>query len=147
MRRTELLFLAAAVLTTGSGVTVLSASFSISPALAQQEFSAAIPQAAQQEPPARVGRGSVVSGTLAVFGPGDADWSTAQVNLPLAEGGWFATDPRSQAQLRIGPDAIDLAPDSEINVANLREGFMQIAIARGRLYSHLRQRPQQSATN
>ena len=89
----------------------------------------------------------MVSGTLAFFGPGDADWSTAQVNLPVAEGGWFATDPRSQAQLRIGPDAIDLAPDSEINVANLREGFMQIAIARGRLYAHLRQRPQQSATN
>src|SRR3954467_481889 len=147
MRRTELLFLAAAVLTAGWGVTVPSAPFSISPALAQQEFSAAIPPEAQQEPPARVGRVSVVSGTLAFFGPGDAEWSAAQINLPVAEGGWFATDPRSEAQLRIGPDAITLAPDSEINFANLREGFMQIAITRGRLYTHLRQRPQQSAAN
>ena len=146
MRRTGLLFLAAAVLTTGSGMIVPSAPFAVSPALAQQEFSAPIP-AAQQEPPARVGRVSVVSGTLAFFGPGDADWSAAQTNLPVAEGGWFATDPRSQAQLRIGPDAIDLAPDSEINFPNLRAGFLQIAIARGRLYTHLRQRSHQPVTN
>src|SRR4051794_28939289 len=136
MRRTGLLFLAAAVLTIGSGRIVPSTPFFISPALAQQEFSAPIPQAARQEPPARVGRVSVVAGTLAFFGPGDADWSTAQTNLPVAEGGWFATDPRSEAQLRIGSDAIALAPDSEINFASLREGFMQIAITRGRLYTH-----------
>src|SRR5690242_3973519 len=110
MRRPGPLFLAAAVLTAGAGLFAPTAPFSASPALATQEFSAPIP-AARQEPPARVGRVSVVAGTLAFFGPGDADWSAAEINLPVAEGGWFATDPRSQAQLRIGPDAIGLAPD------------------------------------
>src|SRR5689334_13133281 len=147
MRHTGMMVFATAILAAGSGMAVASTSFSAPAASAQQEFAAPIPAAARQGPPARVGRVSVVSGTLAFFGPEDADWSAAPVNLPVAEGGWFATDPRSQAQLRIAPDAIDLAPDSEISFAYLREDFMQIAIARGRLYTHLRQRPHQSATN
>jgi hypothetical protein len=147
MRYTGILVFATAILAAGSGMVVAPTSFSAPPAAAQEEFAVPIPPAAQQVPPARVGRVSVVAGTLAFFGPGDADWSVAQVNLPVAEGGWFATNPQSQAQLRIGPDAIDLAPDSQIDFAALRENVMQIAITRGRLYAHLRQRPLPSGTN
>src|SRR5438128_2133541 len=40
---------------------------------------AAVPAFAQSPPPARVGRVSLVSGTLAFYGPGDTEWSAAKV--------------------------------------------------------------------
>ena len=40
-------------------------------------FLSGVPAFAQEEPPARVGRVSLVSGTLAFYGPGDTDWSAA----------------------------------------------------------------------
>src|SRR5436190_21909748 len=93
----------------------------------------ALAQEPKQEPPGRVGRVGVIDGTLAFYGPGDSEWSAAKVNLPVAAGGWFATDPKSRAQLRIGPDTINLAPDTQLNIAELRDGVMQLALAQGRL--------------
>ena len=41
-------------------------------------FLLAVPALARADPPTRVGRVSLVSGTLAFYGPGDTDWSAAQ---------------------------------------------------------------------
>src|SRR6516225_7142770 len=49
----------------------------------------AVPALAQVEPPARVGRVSLVSGALAFYGPGDSDWSAAKVNLPVGARVWL----------------------------------------------------------
>jgi hypothetical protein len=98
----------------------------------------AVPALAQVEPPARVGRVSLVSGTLAFFGPGDSDWSAAKVNLPVAARAWLATDLHSRAELRIGTDSIDLSNATQLNFAELRDKVMQIALAQGRINLHLR---------
>jgi hypothetical protein len=98
----------------------------------------AVPAFAQVEPPARVGRVSLVSGALAFYGPGDSDWSAAKVNLPVAAGAWLATDPQSRAELRIGADSLDLASDTQLDVAELRDRVMQIALTQGRVGLHLR---------
>ena len=50
---------------------------------------------------------SFVSGALAYYGQGDTDWSVANTNFPVATGGWFATDPQSRAEIRIGADTIE----------------------------------------
>src|SRR5229473_3490436 len=100
---------------------------------------AAVPAFARSEPPARVGRVSVISGTLAFYGPGDTEWSAAQVNFPVAAGGWFATDPQSRAEVRIGPTSINLANDSQLNFADLRDKVMQLTLTQGRVDLHLRQ--------
>ena len=105
----------------------------------------AVPALAQVEPSARVGRVSLVSGALAFYGPGDSDWSAAKVNLPVAAGAWLATDPQSRAELRIGPDSLDLANDTQLNFAELRDRVMQIALPQGRVDLHLR-RLQQDET-
>jgi hypothetical protein len=97
------------------------------------------PALAQEEPPARVGRVSFISGALAFYQSGDADWSAAKVNLPAATGGWFATDPQSRAELRIGPDTIDIAEDAELDIADLRDRVMQIGVEHGRINLHLRE--------
>ena len=61
----------------------------------------AVPALAQVEPPARVGRVSLVSGALAFYGPGDSDWSAAKVNSPVGAGAWLATDPQSRGFTRM----------------------------------------------
>src|SRR5829696_1347131 len=99
---------------------------------------AATPAVAASEPPARVGRVSLVEGALAFYGPGDTEWSVAQVNLPAATGGWFATDPQTRAQLRVGANSINLANDTQLNIAELRENFMQLVVPQGRIDLHLR---------
>jgi len=98
----------------------------------------AVPALAGADPPTRVGRVSLVSGTLAFYGPGDTDWSAAKVNLPVAAGAWLMTDPQSRVEMRVGADSIDLSNDTQLNFAELRDQVMQIALTQGRLDLHLR---------
>ena len=98
----------------------------------------AVPALARADPPTRVGRVSLVSGTLAFYGPGDPDWSAAKVNLPVAAGAWLMTDPQSRAEMRVGTDSIDLSNDTQLNFAELRDHVMQIALTQGRVDLHLR---------
>jgi hypothetical protein len=99
---------------------------------------AAAPAFAEQQPSARVGRVSYISGTLAFYGPGDADWSAAKVNFPVGAGGWFATDPQSRAELGIGAETIDMAGDTQLGITDLHDGVMQIGLTQGRLDLNLR---------
>src|SRR5215472_16192689 len=97
-----------------------------------------VPALAWADPPTRVGRVSLVSGTFAFYGPGDTDWSAAKINLPVAAGAWLMTDPQSRAEMRIGADSIELSNDTQLNFAELRDRVMQIALTQGRLDLHLR---------
>ena len=98
----------------------------------------AVPALARADPPSRVGRVSLVSGTLAFYGPGDTDWSAAKVNLPVAAGAWLMTDPQSRAEMRVGADSIDLSNDTQLNFAELRDQVMQITLTQGRVDLNLR---------
>ena len=101
-------------------------------------FLSCAPAFAREEPPSRVGRVSLVSGTLAFYGPGDTDWSSAKVNLPVAAGAWLMTDPQSRAEMRVGADSINLSNDTQLNFAELRDQVMQIGLTQGRIDLHLR---------
>ena len=102
------------------------------PAAAQQ------PEAAQ-EPPARVGTVSIVSGNLAFHAQGDTQWSAAGVNYPVATGGSFWTDPQARAQIQIGPSTIGMDGGTELDIANLNEQAAQLGLPQGRIHLHLRQ--------
>jgi hypothetical protein len=93
---------------------------------------AAMPALAQS-PPARVGRVSIVEGALAFYQAGDPDWSRANRNLPVASGEWFATNQQSRAGLRIGAASVGIARDTRLQVADLREKTMQLALPQGRI--------------
>ncbi len=84
-------------------------------------------------PPGRVGRVGLVSGNVGFRGPGEAAWSAAEINDPVADGVALRTDPHARAELRIGADTIDLAENSEIRVAELRERVVEIVLRRGRV--------------
>jgi hypothetical protein len=100
---------------------------------------AALPAAAQEEPPARVGRISYVSGNLAFHMAGETEWSAAGANYPVATGGSFWTDASARAEMRIGPSTIDMAGGTEVDVTNLNDQVAQLALPQGRVYVQLRQ--------
>jgi hypothetical protein len=90
------------------------------------------PALAEQEPPVRVGRVSLVSSSLAFHTAGDAEWSAAGVNYPVATGGSFWTDADSRAEIRIGPNIIGVATSTELDVVKLNDQATQIRIPQGR---------------
>jgi hypothetical protein len=102
-------------------------------------LAAAPPALAQQEPPARVGTVSYVSGNLAFHTAGDTQWSASGVNYPVATGGSFWTDPQARAQIQIGPSTIVMDGGTEIDVTNLNDQVAQLGVPQGRVHLHLRQ--------
>jgi FecR protein len=98
----------------------------------------AAPTLAQQVPPARVGRVSLVSGNLAFHTAGQAEWSAGGVNYPVAAGASLWTDTDARAEIRIAPDTIDMASSTELDVAELDERVTRLDVPQGRIHLHLR---------
>ncbi len=94
--------------------------------------------AAPAPPPARVGRVSLASGKVEFRGPGDAQWSPASVNDPVAAGVSLRTDPQSRAEIRVGADTVDLDGGTEVAVAKLDRQVAELAVGRGRVDLDLR---------
>src|SRR5207248_4226410 len=93
---------------------------------------AATPVFAQQEPPARVGRVAFVFGELGFHEKGEAAWSKASLNYPVAAGGSFWTDPKSRAELRIGSRSVAMSGNTQLDIAKLDQQVMQLAVPQGR---------------
>ena len=84
-------------------------------------------------PSTRVGQVSLVSGKVEFRGPGDAQWSAASVNDPVATGVALRTDAQARAEIRIGADTIDLDGGTEIGLARLDQPIAEIALRQGRI--------------
>lgn len=89
--------------------------------------------------PTRVGRISLVSGKVMFRAAGAAGWIAAVPNLPIAAGEALRTDPNARAVLAIGPQTLDLAPGSEVDVAELDRDRIALTLSQGHLRLHLRQ--------
>lgn len=93
----------------------------------------------QQPPPARVGRVSLADGHVAFHAAGETEWSAAAVNYPIATGSALSTDPQSRAEIRIGSETIDVAGDTEVDVSQIDEHVIKLAVPRGRIDLNLRE--------
>jgi hypothetical protein len=120
---------------------VLSLVLLAAPAYAVEAPSAAPKhlEAAGDKSSASIARIAFVSGKVAIYQLGQTDWTGAAVDLRVASGDWLATDPQGRVEIRVRQASIDLASDTQINLAALREQIMQIALSRGRLNVHLRE--------
>ena len=99
---------------------------------------AVFPALARDEPPARVGRVSFVSGNLVLHTPGQTEWSAAAVNYPVATGTSLWTDPEARAEIQIGPSTIAMSSSTELDFGRLTAPVTQINLPQGRIYLHLR---------
>jgi len=87
---------------------------------------------AGDEPPSRVGRVSLVEGTVD-FRPAGGEWSNATVNLPVYTGAALRTDKEERTELRIAGGRIALAPGTELELVRLDDGITELALRRGRV--------------
>ena len=110
------------------------------PALAQEETTrvapiqtvdTAAPVSASEAPPTRVGRLSLVSGNVSFRA--STEWLDAELNFPLAAGASVRTGAQGRAEIEIGPQTIELAPESEVEFVKLEDRAIQIAAVRGRI--------------
>src|SRR5437016_1609894 len=105
---------------------VLSLTLLVAPAYAAEAPLAAPThlEAAGRKPPASLARIAFVSGNAAIYQLGQTDWTRAAVDLRVASGDWIATDPQARAEIRVGQASIDLASDTQLNLAALRAQVM-----------------------
>jgi Family of unknown function (DUF6600) len=92
---------------------------------------------AAEAPPGRVGRLSLVSGNVSVRAA--KEWLDAVLNVPVATGASLRTGAQARAEIEIGADTIELAPESEIEITKLDDRTIQVAVVGGRIGFDLRQ--------
>jgi hypothetical protein len=101
-----------------------------------QTVDTAAPVPVSEAPPARVGRLSLVSGNVSVRA--STGWLDAELNFPLAAGASVRTGAQGRAEIEIGPETIELAPESEIEFVKLEDRAIQVTAVRGRIGFALR---------
>ena len=97
---------------------------------------ASVPVSTAEVPPGRVGRLSLVSGNVSVGA--SKEWLDAVLNFPVAAGASLRTGAQARAEVEIGADTIDLAPESEIEITKLDDRTIQVAVIGGRIGFALR---------
>jgi hypothetical protein len=80
---------------------------------------------------------SLVSGNVSVRA--SAEWLDAELNFPLAAGASLRTGAQARAEIEIGADRIELAPETEVEITKLADRALQVAVGRGRIRVSLRQ--------
>ena len=83
------------------------------------------------DPPARIGRISLLSGTVSFKPNGAADWDEATINQPLSRGDMVWTDRDGRAELHLGGVAVRVAEETSLNVLNLDDAAVQLSVTQG----------------
>lgn len=108
--------------------------------LAALVVAAAMPAAARDDPPGRVGRLVDLQGRVSWFDPEQGRWTEPQRNRPLAEGDRLSTAAEGRVEVRIGSTTLRLGGGSELEVLRLDDEAMQFQLHAGRLALRVRSR-------
>ncbi len=91
---------------------------------------------AQSDPPARVGRASLVEGDVAY--QRDGEWVPLPVNWPITTGTRLSAAPGARAEVRVGSTAIRLAGATEVEVARLDDDAIALRLLNGTIDARVR---------
>jgi hypothetical protein len=94
---------------------------------------ATVAASAAEALPTRVGRVSLADGKAEWRGDSASAWSPAAVNDPLWSGSALRTDAAARGAIEIDTASVRLAGDSELEIANLRNGLIDVALRQGRI--------------
>lgn len=91
-----------------------------------------------QDPPSRVARLSLLEGAVSFQPESVNDWTGASLNYPLTTGDHLYSDQGGRAELRIGPNAIRLAGQTNFGFLNLDDQTVQIRLTQGSINVRIR---------
>jgi len=94
--------------------------------------------AVAQDPPGRVARLAYLNGQVSFQPAGIDDWSAAALNYPLTTGDHLYTDQGSSAEIRIGPNALRIAHQTNAGFLNLDDRTVQIRLTEGSINLRVR---------
>ncbi|HTR77183.1 MAG TPA: DUF6600 domain-containing protein [Gemmatimonadaceae bacterium] len=83
------------------------------------------------DPPGRVGRISVLSGSVSLQQGGDTAWSDATLNYALTTGDRLYTAEGSRAEIELGMAAVRLWRSTDLTITSLTDHLMQLGLAQG----------------
>lgn len=90
------------------------------------------------DPPSRVARLNLLSGSVS-FRPGSVEeWTAATLNYPLTTGDHLWADTDSRVEIHAGSTAIRMAGRTGVSVLNLDDRTVQLALTDGTLHIRLR---------
>jgi hypothetical protein len=95
-------------------------------------------QAADLQPPARVGRLSVIQGTIEMVSASEPDWAGATLNMPVTTSTTLFANPASRAEVSAGSNAIRFNGNSQISFTELDDAGIQVDLARGSVAMRVR---------
>ena len=90
------------------------------------------------DPPGRVARLSLVSGTVSFHPASLEEWAAATLNYPLTTGDHLWTDQDGEAELHVGSMAVRLASSTDFELLNLDDQTMQVRLSTGSLNVRIR---------
>ncbi len=92
--------------------------------------------AADSDPPARVGRASLVEGDVAYLR--DGEWIPLPINWPITTGARLSAAPGARAELRVGSTAVRLAGATEVEVVRLDDDAIALRLLHGTIDARVR---------
>jgi len=92
-----------------------------------------------QDPPSRVGRISIVEGSVSLQPGGQGDWGTAARNRPVTIGDKLWVDKDSRAELQAGEATFHLGSMTALSFLNLDEAMTQVRIPEGAVNFRVRE--------
>lgn len=86
------------------------------------------------DPPARVGRLSSLSGQVSLEPSGVNQWSAGALNYPVATGDRLYSDQDGRAEVQIGEIVVRLWHGTDLSMTNLSDEMVQLGLAQGTLH-------------
>ena len=93
--------------------------------------------AALADPPGRVGRISLIDGSMSQQSVDQPQWVPSAVNFPVSAGQTLWTDPQSRGEIQIGGAEIRLDGETELGILRLDDESAVVRVDQGVVNIHL----------
>jgi hypothetical protein len=93
------------------------------------------------DPPGRVGRLSLIEGTVSFRNAEEDQWVPATLNFPVTTGDSFWTEPGARAEIQIGSTDLRLDQATAIDIARLDDATTQLQVDQGSINLRVRELP------
>jgi hypothetical protein len=95
-------------------------------------------QAQSADPPGRVGRVSIIDGSVSLYPVGDTAWTDASVNYPITSGDALWADSASRAEVELGPSVVRMGAQTTVVFGEISDTVTQMRIDQGSIDIRIR---------